>query len=137
MRQDIPHLFCYAFLEFFNLCFLRPIPVDSQLGPQDCNATLNLTVSDVILNAPPGTLCVQCVFNGMVATDATYRINTLEVDTDDGRVVNGVLVVFDSKSVFNTITTVDIQCSSALGTPRIVSVFLMSKSYCVHECLVL
>ena len=95
------------------------------LGPQDCTATLNLTANVDIINAPPGTVCLQCVFNGVIATDATF---SLDVNSTTGRVVNGVLVVFDSKTVFNTETTVDIQCNSALGA-HITSVFLMSKSY--------
>ena len=109
------------------MCLLYSLPVHSQtqLGPQDCNATLNLAGGVEILSTPPGTVCLQCVFDGVVATDATY---SLEVNSTTGRVVNGVLVVFDSETVFNTRTTVDIQCNSALGS-HITSVFLMSKSY--------
>ena len=109
---------------------LYPIPVHSQLGPEDCNATLSLNRSDLILNAPPGTLCIQCVFNSVVASDATFQIDNTNLDPSKGRVVNGVLVVFDTESVFNTVAAIDIQCISAQGT-RSGLVFLMSKSYCV------
>ena len=111
-------------------CLLYPIPVHSQMGPEDCNATLSLESSNVILTAPPGTVCIQCVFNGLVALDAAFQIDNTNIDSSKGRVVNGVLVVFDTESVFNTVNTIDILCSSAQGTHS-GAVYLMSKSYCV------
>ena len=109
---------------------LYPIPVHSQpmLGPGDCHANLTLDTSDVILNAPPGTVCIQCVFNNVVAMDATFQIDNTNIHSSKGRVVNGVLVVFDTASVFNTVNIMDIQCSSAGGTHN-GAVYLMSKSY--------
>ena len=84
----------------------------------------------MILTAPPGTVCIQCVFNGLVALDGTFQIDNTNIDSSKGRVVNGVLVVFDTASVFNTMAAIDIQCTSAQGT-RSGLVFLTSKSYCV------
>ena len=117
-------------------CLLYPIPVHSQLGPDDCNATLSLDRSDVILNVPPGTVCIQCVFNSVAATDATFQIDNTNIDSSKGRVVEGVLVVFDTASVFNTVNTVDIQCTSAQGIHS-GAVYLRSKSYYMHKALVL
>jgi hypothetical protein len=55
------------------------------------------------------------VFNGLVATDGTFQIDNTNIDSSKGRVVNGVLVVFDTESVFNTVAAIDIQCTSAQG----------------------
>ena len=115
---------------------LYPIPVHSQLGPEDCTTTLSLDRSDVILNVPPGTVCIQCVFGSVVAMDATFEIDITNLDPSKGRVVNGVLVVFDTESVFSTVNIIDIQCSSAQGFHSGL-VYLMSKSYYIHKALVL
>ena len=114
---------------------LYPIPVHSQLGPEDCTTTISLERSDVILTAPPGTVCIQCVFNGVVAMDATFQIDNTNLDSSKGRVVNGVLVVFDTASVFNTMN-IDIQCTSGQDS-HLGAVFLMSKSYYIHKALVI
>ena len=113
------------------------ILVHSQLGPQDCMATLILAFNGVTLNVPPGTVCIQCVFGSVVATDATFQIDNADIDLSDGRIVNGVLVVFDTTSVFNTVSPRAISCSSAQGTQAGIA-FLMSKSYwlvCMHKAL--
>ena len=116
-------------------CLLYPIPVHSQLGPEDCNATLSLDRSDLILTAPPGTVCIRCVFAGVAAMDATFQIDNTNIDSSKGRVENGVLVVFDTESVFSAMS-IDIQCTSAQGS-HLGAVQLMSKSYYMHKALVL
>ena len=100
------------------------------LGPGDCHTNFTLDKSDVILNAPPGTVCIQCVFGSVVAMNAAFQIDNTNIDSSKGRVVNGVLVVFDTASVFNTVNAIDIQCSSD-GDTHAGAVYLLSKSYCV------
>ena len=83
-----------------------------QLGPENCVANFSLEASDVILNVPPGTACIECVFGGVVATDAEFQIDNSDIDASEGRVEDGVLVVFDTENVFD-ITYDDIRCSSS------------------------
>ena len=114
---------------------LYPIPVHSQLGPQDCIATLILASNGVVLEVPPGTVCLQCVFGSVVAADATFQIDNANIDSSTGTVVNGVLVIFDTASVFNTTSPRTISCSSGQGTLA-GAVFLMSKSHylmCIQQ----
>ena len=103
-----------------------------QLGPENCVANFTLDASDVVRNVPPGTVCIACVFGGVVATDAAFQIDNSNVDQDygNGRVVFGVLVVFNTEDVFD-VTSTDIRCSSAAvgGSDHTAIVFLQSKSY--------
>ena len=99
-----------------------------QLGPENCVANFTLDASDVVHNVPPGTVCIACVFGGVVATDAAFQIDNSQ-DYGNGRVVFGVLVVFNTEDVFD-VTSTDIRCSSAaVGSAHTAIVFLQSKSY--------
>ena len=102
-----------------------------QLGPENCVANFTLEVSDVVLLVPPGTVCIECVFGGVVAPDAAFRIDNSNVDENygNGTVVFGVLVVFNTEDVFDVAST-DLQCSSAaVGSAHTAIAFLQSKSY--------
>ena len=59
----------------------------------------------------PGALCIECIVGGEVAADAVYKIRDSKIDRSIGRVVDGVLVVYDSESVFNSAARV--HCMSA------------------------
>ena len=59
----------------------------------------------------PGILCIECIVGGEVAADAVYKIGDSKIDRSIGRVVDGVLVVYDSESVFNS--AVRVHCMSA------------------------
>lgn len=111
--------------------FLLHILVHSQLGPENCVDNVTLEADDVILNLPPGTVCVECVFRGVVATDAAFQIDNSNVDEnyDNGRVEFGILIVFNTEDVFD-ISSTDIRCSSeAVGDVHTAIAFLQSKSY--------
>ena len=86
----------------------------SQLGPDNCTETVSIDqpVSQpaVTVDVPSGTVCLECIIDGALATDATFIVLNSPVSPSDGTVVNGTLVVFDSESLFSTFTTV--RCSS-------------------------
>ena len=92
----------------------------------DSDDCVRLEASDVILNVPPGMVCIECVFNGVVANDTEFQIDNSDIDTG---VEDGVLVVLDTENVFNTSTSTNIRCSSSvLRDEHSAIVFLNSKS---------
>ena len=102
----------------------------SQLGPDDCVDNVTIAVSDVIINVPPGTVCIECSVGDEVADDATIQIDNTNINENIGRVVDGVLVVFDTENVFSTSSATDVQCMSVdLSINHSVLVYLQSKSY--------
>ena len=110
---------------------------DNPPGPNDCIATLNITSAFLGLVAPPGTVCIQCTFSGVPATDAIFQLNNDNVDPEDGVTVNGVLVVCDSELVFSTTTSIDLSCTSAMNgghAQRQQSIFFLESesSTCIH-----
>ena len=89
----------------------------SQLGPENCSATVSIDQplsQPVTVYVSSGTVCLECIVDGDLATDATFQIHNSPVSPSDGTVVNGTLVVFDSESLFSTSTSV--RCSSGTVT---------------------
>ena len=83
----------------------------------------------LIRYVPPGTVCIQCSVGGEVANDAIFQIDVSSIDASTGRVVDGVLVVFDTESVFGTSSSTDVQCMSVnLNATHSVRMYLESKS---------
>ena len=83
----------------------------------------------LILYVPPGTVCIQCSVGDEVATDAVFQIDSSDIDASTGRVVDGVLVVFDTESVFGTPSATDVQCMSVnLNASHSVKMYLECKS---------
>ena len=76
---------------------------------------------------PLGTICIECVVNGAVVTDATFTIRNSPIPSDQGRVVGGVQVVDDTDVTFNTFPATNIRCISG-GLTRAASVFLYGMS---------
>ena len=76
---------------------------------------------------PPGTVCIECVINGAVDTDATFTIENSPIPSGEGRVVGGVQVVDDTDVTFNTFPGTTLRCSSD-GQTRAASVFLYGMS---------
>ena len=75
-------------------------------------------------------MCIECSVGGEVAADATFQIDNTNIDESIGRVVDGVLVVFDTESVFTTSSATDVQCTSVnLNAGYHVVIYLESKSY--------
>ena len=98
------------------------------MDPEDCVDNVTLEASDVILNLPPGMVCIECVFGGVVATDTEFQIGNSDIDASVGRVVDGVLVVFDTTNVFD-VTSTEIHCTSAAASDQISAIVLLeSKS---------
>ena len=85
---------------------LFPVPVkSSQLGPENCTESVSIDQplsQPVTVYVPSGTVCLECIIDGDLATDASFQILNSPVSPSDGTVVNGTLVVFDSESLFST-----------------------------------
>ena len=81
---------------------IRSLPVNSsQLGPENCTATVALDSPTLtILFVPSGTVCLECIIGGALATEASFQIENNQVASSEGTVVNGTLVVFDSETTF-------------------------------------
>ena len=117
-------------------CVHLSSPARSQLGPDDCVDNVTISMSEVILCVPPGTVCIECSAGGEVANDTDFIIdNTIinDSDIDDriGRVVDGVLVVFDTESVFTTSSATDVLCMS-VDASHSVEMYLESKSHYIQ-----
>ena len=64
-----------------------------------------------ILFVPSGTVCLECVVGGALATEASFQIENNQVASSEGTVVNGTLVVFDSETTFSEENTI-VRCMS-------------------------
>ena len=112
-----------------GVCFL----VHSQdLGPDDCTANVSLSTGATTIEIPTGTVCVECIINGELDTDAQFQLQGSNIDPSKGRTVDGVLVLFDTKNVFipNVIDNPILQCfrRSSSGSIRALVIFI-SKYY--------
>ena len=109
--------------------------MSSQLGPDDCVANVTISMSENVVSIIPGTVCIECSVGGEVANDTVFQINGSDIDGSIGREVDGVLVVFDTESVFNT--TMAVQCISiSLNVSHSVMMFLDGKSCYNFLCTV-
>ena len=101
--------------------------MSSQLGPDDCVANVTISMNEDVISIIPGTVCIECSVGGEVANDTVFQINGSDIDASTGRVVDGVLVVFDTESVFNI--TMCVQCMRvSLNVSYSVLMFLDGKS---------
>ena len=92
-------------------------------------------MSEVILYVPPGTVCIECSVGGEVAADAVFQIDS-SIDDSIRRVVDGVLVVFDTENVFTTSSATVVQCMSVdLNASHSVGMYLESKSHYIYVTL--
>ena len=73
-------------------------------------------------------MCIECIVGGEVAADAVYKIGDSKIDTSIGRVVDGVLVVYDSESVFDSAARVHCM-SAAHNASHSALLYLDSKSH--------
>ena len=103
--------------------------------PVSCDDNITISISEDILQIIPGTMCIKCVFGGEVAADAEYQIGYSEIDRITGRVVDGVLEVFDTESVLTTSSATVVQCMSVdLNARHSVRMYLESKSHYIATC---
>ena len=95
------------------MSLIHSLPVNSsQLGPENCTATVALDSPLLtILFVPSGTVCLECIVGGALATEASFQIENMEVASSEGTVVNGTLVVFDSETTFSEENTI-VRCMS-------------------------
>ena len=109
--------------------------VRSQLGPNDCVDTVSMSGNLLTRYVPPGRVCIQCSVGGEVANDSIFQIDGSDIDASTGRVVDGVLVVFDTESAFGTSSSTDVLCMSVnLNASHSVKMYLESKSQ-FHICI--
>ena len=90
-----------------------------------CDESISISISeDSARIRIPGT----CIVGGEVAADAVYKIGDSIIDRSIGRVVDGVLVVYDSESVFNS--AIRVHCMSAAhSASHSALLYLDSKSH--------
>ena len=62
-------------------------------------------------HVPSGTVCLECIVGGALATEASFQIENNQVAPSEGTVVNGTLVVFDSETTFSEENTI-VRCMS-------------------------
>ena len=104
--------------------------MSSQPGPSDCVDNISMSENSHII--PPGIIvCLKCSVGDKVAADATFQIDNSNIDENTGRVVDGVLVLFDTESVFTTAKHV--QCMSiSLNISHSILMSLNGKSYYIE-----
>ena len=98
------------------------------LGPEDCTANVSLSTGASTIEIPPGTVCVECIINGELDTDAQFQLQGSTIDPSEGRTVDGVLVLFQTEDVFVSTMHPSLRCFSSSGS-TIALVIFVSKSY--------
>ena len=95
----------------------------------DCTATVQIvgtTSNPNQIDIPLGTVCVQCVVNGVVDTaTTTFLIGNSSIQ---GVVDNGVLVVDDASMTFQASPALTLRCVSGSVDVRQASVYLDGMS---------
>ena len=80
-------------------------------------------------------MCIECVFDSVLATDTEFQIDNQNIDESVGIEDHGVLVVFDTKNVFSSSSTRTVKCTSdgnmAQALVSLASKSLLSSSRCV------
>ena len=101
------------FDELYKTLSFKCIAGTSLPGPDDCVATVRVNQSTLnVVYVPNGTVCFECVFGGVVASEAMFQIANSNIDPSKATVVDGTLVVFDSGAVFNTDAPISVRCNN-------------------------
>ena len=95
-----------------------------------------MSLSGGVIVIPRGTVCVQCMINGVLDTDAQFVLQGLDIDPTNGLTVDGVLVLFQTENVFVPNINTILRCFSSSGSTQALVVFV-SKSYTSHDLAVL
>ena len=90
--------------------FILHISVQSGSGQEGC--IVNVPISSGVIFVPPGTVCIECVLDSVLATDAEFQIDNQNIDESVGIEDNGVLVVFNTENVFSSSSTRTLKCTS-------------------------
>ena len=94
-----------------------------------CDENINISMSESAVRILIlGTLCIECIVGGEVAADAVYKIGDSKIDRSIGRVVDGVLVVYDSESVFKS--PAHVHCISAAHNASHSALLYLHESAC-------
>ena len=100
-----------------------------------CDDNINISISeDSVRILIPGTLCIECIVGGEVAADAVYKIGDSKIDRSIGRVVDGVLVVYDSEMVFSS--AVRVHCMSAAHNASHSALLYLSEETCKSHYII-
>ena len=119
-------------------CCILHILVHAQSGSGQEGCVANVPISSGVIYVPPGTVCIECVLDSVLATNAEFQIDSQNIDESVGIEDNGVLVVFDTENVFSSSSTRTIKCTRdgnmAQALVVLASKSLLSSSACVQEC---
>ena len=97
--------------------------------PEDCIVTVEL---GKLLNVPLGRVCIKCVINGTIATDAIFQFDNSPIPSDKGEVIDGILVVFDTGALFHPSIALTVRCLSGMQQNQS-SVFLEGGLFVVCQ----
>ena len=123
------------------LCLNLFTVYSSELGPEDCGTTVNLTSinnSIIYVNASLDTVCFECDHTPIffITNEVVFRVNDTIVTSNStlGRVVKNyprdysdTLVVNDSGSVFSTFSDTNIQCCEVFPKILCEGTYFMAK----------
>ena len=69
-----------------------------------------------IISVPVGTVCIECIIGGSIATGASFQINNANIDSDKAVTVDGVLIIFNTSNVFHPSVTTNVRCTGGSST---------------------
>ena len=101
---------------------------------QDCEATINVTASMPPMNVfadEMTTTCFVCFFGSPPTTNSmtTWILNGDPIPSSEGRVDDGVLVIFDPAVTFDIQSPRTLSCSSSAGTANAIFVQAVGKLF--------
>ena len=105
------------------------------LGPANCTA--NVTLTPPTTEVPTGTVCIFCSNSTTTGgTEPEFQLDSRELNSSsEGRVEEGVLVVYDTESVFSSAdssTDTFLNCTSD-GNSTVSMVLVESKLYIFQQ----
>ena len=107
----------YRYCSIEILLLFLSLSVGWSQGPEDCieNVTSHSSMNLAVRYIPLGVVCFQCDFGSGVAMDSTFKLDGYLVDSSDGVISMGVLVIFNTTNVFSALLKV-LTCASGENT---------------------
>ena len=90
---------------------------------------MSLSTGASTIEIPPGTVCVECIINGELDTDAQFWLQGSNIDPSKGVAMNGVLILFQTENVFVPNVNPTLRCYSSSGSTQALVIFLSKSSY--------